>query len=153
MKVTYNQIIKRFEDYVASHDLLHRFTSGEVEVADLPLVVNYPSMHITPIGVSFGEGTANFDFDVIVYSQHRDSGDSDAWIKYHLSDMLQIMSDLIAEIKNGFTQFEKDKNFVISLPVNCVPFIEEGNNITEGWIMSLTIQTPYTANSCIAPVS
>lgn len=160
--ITFKKIIDRFEAWADAHLMVGAFDWGEYpdKAADQNPV--WPLMYVVPQTNSF-PGTSNFlneeqqaSFDIFFMSttehegsetdEHEDSA------KTVLSDMMLIITDLIAEISQAGTYFDFDgEQLQIVGSPTADWFLEDQNHVLTGWSISLTLKFVSPGNKCKIP--
>ena len=70
------------------------------------------------------------------------------------TDTLLIMQDLIATIYNTQATISIiDEGYGIGMPVSCVPFTAQYDNLLTGWDCTINIRIPNALELCDAPVA
>ena len=149
MKITYNQIIKQFENFATSHKQINEFNSGDlweiVQHSDLLKDMNYPLLFIQDSPVSVGEGFITSSFNVLVMDKANE-GTVETEVK---SDTLLILLDVLAYFEKLYTDNWKyvkmEKNGSID------SFTERFDDTLTGWTMSISFKQPLEYNDCQIP--
>lgn len=131
--MTYNQILKRFEDIQIANPFLKRFGAGDITQMDavLPESIEYPYMWIVPQNMEVADHTIKYRFRVLIFDQ--DSTD-DSHQREILSDTLRTCQDVISVFKS-LSQDDVE----IDMPVQCIPFTERFVDYVAGWYFDINI--------------
>lgn len=159
MKPTLKLLLNRIEAWCDDHAIITEFGHGLLpdlekgnkrsEWVMVYLVIQDPT--IFDYGVDF-----SFDFIVLAPTEvNPESKDADMEsLKQVQSDLLQIIQDFLAEVKNGTSYFYKDGNQIFDIadqPVRALPFVEEFDQVLTGWNAPITIQVNDPLNQCDIP--
>lgn len=140
--MTYNQIVKTFNDIADSNVFIKRFGSGEINDIEVfgPELADYPYLWIVPQQVVIGENTLNYVFRVMSF----DIDNTDDSLQQEiLSDTLRILIDVIKDFRYRLTD---DVN--IQGEPTAVPFTHRFVDYNTGWYADLTIITEIDNNPC-----
>ena len=151
MKITYNQIIKQFQDLATSHRQINEFGNGDlweiVQHDSLLKDFNYPLLFVQDSPVSVGEGFITSSFNVLVMDKANE-GTVETEVK---SDTLLILLDVIAYFEKLYTdnwKFVKmEKNGSID------SFTERFDDTLTGWTMSISFKQPLDYDNCQIPTN
>ena len=140
--MTYNQIVKTFNDIADSNVFIKRFGSGEINDIEVfgPELADYPYLWIVPQQVVIGENTLNYVFRVMSF----DIDNTDDSLQQEiLSDTLRILIDVIKDFRYRLT----DEVNIQGEPT-AVPFTHRFVDYNTGWYADLTIITEIDNNPC-----
>ena len=158
-KPTLKLLLSRIEAWADSHIMITEFGHGQLpdmekkrrtEWTMLFLVVQDP--RILKHGVEY-----SLDFIVAAPTQaNPDSTQADFdSVKQTQSDLLQIVQDFCAEIRNGSSYFYEDDEPLFEFPddsaVSALPFLEDHAQWITGWNAQITLQTADPLNQCVVP--
>ena len=146
---TYNNVIDALSCVAYSHGMVHSISTGNIEEIDTSGAVEYPLVHIVPNEVVAGTNALTFNFNILVMDlvQVDDSNEQDV-----LSDTLGIMTDIIAQYKQGGQlQIYPDNKGVfaqVDEDITIEPFTEHLDNVVSGWNASFSIEIPFQYKAC-----
>ena len=151
MKITYNQIIKEFQDFATAHRQINEFGNGDlweiVQHDSLLKDFNYPLLFVQDSPVSVGDGFITSSFNVLVMDKANE-GTVETEVK---SDTLLILLDVLAYFEKLYTdnwKFVKmEKNGSID------SFTERFDDTLTGWTMSISFKQPLDYNDCQIPTN
>lgn len=147
---TYATIIDKLEQFATAHQLIKRFTHGQIAQADLEKEGEWAWMHVVPNSISFARGASVYSFDVFFADLPRVKDTKTDYQKYAISDCSQLFADLISQIAiDGFF----GEQWVVQLPVTANPFIEEFTHVLSGVQGTINIEVPFDMNACDTPLS
>ena len=144
MDKTYNNIIDTLACISLAHGLVNEVSTGDIENIDTTGAVKYPLVHIVPTSVDAGNNTLTFNFNILAMDLVKTDESNEQEV---LSDTLIILTDIIAEYKNGgkfgvdVDYLQEDKDFSLE------PFTERFDNVVSGWNCTYSITIPHAYNS------
>lgn len=146
MNKTYNNVIDTLACISLAHGLVNEVSTGDIENIDTSGVVKYPLVHIVPTSVDAGVGALTFNFNILAMDLVKPDESNEQEV---LSDTLIILTDILAEYKNGKklggnldNYLQEDNDFTLE------PFTERFDNVVSGWNCSYSITIPHTYNAC-----
>jgi len=148
MKITYNQIIKQFEDFATAHRQINQFKSGdlwEVVQKETLAELNYPMLFVQDSPASIGEGFITNGFNILVMDKANE-GTVETEVK---SDTLLILLDTIAYFEKLYT--DNWKFVKIEKTGSISSFTERFDDTLTGWTMSMQLKQPLEYNECQIP--
>lgn len=145
---TYNVIIAKLKQFADNHQLIRKFSHGQISEADLEKEDEFPFMHIVPNQFSIDAGQLTYTLDVFFADLPRDKDVKTEYQKHAISDCVLLFSDLVNELQNG-TLF--DESVEISKPISFTPFVEEFSNVLTGVNGTIEITIDYEWNACDIP--
>lgn len=146
MNKTYNNVIDTLACISQAHGFVHTVSTGDIENIDTSGVVKYPLVHIVPTSVAADTGALTFNFNILAMDlvQNDESNEQEV-----LSDTLIILTDILAEFKNGKKlvdnlgdYMQEDNEFSLE------PFTERFDNVVSGWNCSYSITLPHNYGAC-----
>ncbi len=155
MILTYNQIIKEFNDFADAHLQIENFGNGnlwEVVEHDQMADFNYPLLWVIDQPASIGDATFTWNFQVLAISLVQKDESDENEVK---SDMAQVLFDLIAY----FEQKTATSNNVDWLKVNIersgtmTSFTERFEDELTGWALSIAFKMPNKYDNCDLPIT
>jgi len=148
MKITYNQIIKQFEDFATAHKQINEFKTGdlwEVVQKETLAELNYPMLFVQDSPANIGEGFITNGFNILVMDKANE-GTIETEVK---SDTLLILLDTIAYFEKLYTD---NWSFVkIEKSGSISSFTERFDDTLTGWTMSMQLKQPLEYNECQIP--
>jgi len=148
MKITYNQIIKQFEDFATAHRQINEFKSGdlwEIVQKESLAELNYPMLFVQDSPASIGEGFITNGFNILVMDKANE-GTVETEVK---SDTLLILLDTIAYFEKLYT--DNWKFVKIEKTGSISSFTERFDDTLTGWTMSMQLKQPLEYDECQIP--
>jgi len=148
MKITYNQIIKQFEDFATAHRQINEFGNGdlwEIVQKETLAELNYPMLFVQDSPASIGEGFITNGFNILVMDKANE-GTVETEVK---SDTLLILLDTIAYFEKLYT--DNWKFVKIEKSGSISSFTERFDDTLTGWTMSMQLKQPLEYNECQIP--
>jgi len=148
MKITYNQIIKQFEDFATAHKQINEFKTGdlwEVVQKETLAELNYPMLFVQDSPATIGEGFITNGFNILVMDKANE-GTVETEVK---SDTLLILLDTIAYFEKLYTYNWKFVKIEKSGSISS--FTERFDDTLTGWTMSMQLKQPLEYNECQIP--
>ena len=149
--ITYNQIVKKFEDIITANKFIKTFVAGDIYEIDLT-ETTYMYAHLSIESATFDNAQLTYSFRLYVMDiVNKDEGNENDV----LSDTLQVINDVISEFRNGSSTFglETMQDYEIQDTISCAPFTERFDNELTGWVFSLGILVQNDFDACIIPAS
>ena len=148
MKITYNQIIKQFEDFATAHRQINEFGNGdlwEIVQKESLAELNYPMLFVQDSPASIGDGFITNSFNILVMDKANE-GTVETEVK---SDTLLILLDTIAYFEKLYT--DNWKFVKIEKSGSISSFTERFDDTLTGWTMSMQLKQPLEYNECQIP--
>ena len=148
MKITYNQIIKQFEDFATAHRQINQFKTGdlwEIVQKETLAELNYPMLFVQDSPASIGEGFITNGFNILVMDKANE-GTVETEVK---SDTLLILLDTIAYFEKLYT--DNWKFVKIEKSGSISSFTERFDDTLTGWTMSMQLKQPLQYDECQIP--
>ena len=148
MKITYNQIIKQFEDFATAHRQINQFKTGdlwEIVQKETLAELNYPMLFLQDSPASIGEGFITNAFNILVMDKANE-GTIETEVK---SDTLLILLDTIAYFEKLYT--DNWKFVKIEKSGSISSFTERFDDTLTGWTMSMQLKQPLQYDECQIP--
>ena len=148
MKITYNQIIKQFEDFATAHRQINQFKTGdlwEIVQKETLAELNYPMLFLQDSPASIGEGFITNSFNILVMDKANE-GTVETEVK---SDTLLILLDTIAYFEKLYT--DNWKFVKIEKSGSISSFTERFDDTLTGWTMSMQLKQPLQYDECQIP--
>ena len=155
MILTYNQIIKEFNDFADAHRQIESFGNGNLweavehnQLADF----NYPLLWVVDSPATLGEGVFTWNFSILAMSIIEKNESNENEVK---SDMAQVLMDMIAY----FEQRTATTNNVDWLKVNIqksgtmTSFTERFEDDLTGWSCGVSFTMPFNYDNCNLPIT
>lgn len=149
MKISYNQIIKQFEDFATAHRQVNEFGNGDlweiVQHDSLLKDYNYPLLFVQDSPASVGEGFITNGFNILVMDKSNE-GAMETEVK---SDTLLTLLDCLAYFDKLYTDNWK---FVSLQKTGSISsFTERFDDTLTGWTMTIQFTQPLEYNECQIP--
>lgn len=145
-QTTYNQIVNRIEELCDRHLQIHTFFCGKEWNFQAGTENIYPAVVLFPLPSVINRGQIVITFSMFVVDiLNKDRTNLN---EIH-SDTLQIITDLIAELKDDEDTYGfwlDDENVVIE------PIEEVLDDVLGGWNCTVGITIKYTGTSCGLPI-
>ena len=148
MKITYNQIIKEFQDFATAHRQINEFKSGdlwELTQKESLAELNYPMLFVQDSPASIGDGFITNSFNILVMDKANE-GTVETEVK---SDTLLILLDIIAYFEKLYT--DNWKFVSIEKTGSISSFTERFDDTLTGWTMSMSLKQPLNYDECQIP--
>ena len=148
MKITYNQIIKQFEDFATAHRQINQFKTGdlwEIVQKETLAELNYPMLFLQDSPASIGDGFITNGFNILVMDKANE-GTVETEVK---SDTLLILLDTIAYFEKLYT--DNWKFVKIEKTGSISSFTERFDDTLTGWTMSMQLKQPLEYDECQIP--
>ena len=144
--MTYNQVIKIFEDWANNHLLVKTFGNGEEwEVnGTLKAGLLYPMFYAIPVSSQTFENTINRTFKIVCFGQVKKDKSNENEV---ISDTESIIHDFVKYLKYDSDDFE-----LVGDP-SMTPFKEDFGDFCAGWESEIIIQTNFANNQCDSPTT
>ena len=158
MAISYNNIIKRLNDFADNHFFLQTFSHGSPEDLDLEKYTDYPLMHVvlTSADIARDDRTSPFvqtySLDVYILDKPSDKDQKENRQKEIISDSIEICKDVLADISLGFSIFVKSELYGVD-GGGITPLEEETKNVLSGALLSIDIDVPAAISACNAPLT
>jgi hypothetical protein len=149
MKITYNQIIAKFQEFATAHKQINEFANGDlweiVQHDSLLTDFHYPLLFVQDSPVNVGEGFITNGFNILVMDKANE-GTVETEVK---SDTLLILLDTIAYFEKLYT--DNWKFVSIEKTGSISSFTERFDDTLTGWTMSMSLKQPLEYNECQIP--
>jgi|TARA_R100001163_G_scaffold19018_1_gene16814 hypothetical protein len=149
--ITYNQILKKFEDVITANKFIKTFVAGDIYEIDLT-ETTYMYAHLSIESATFDNAQLTYSFRLYVMDiVNKDEGNENEV----LSDTLQVINDVINEFRNGSSTFglATMQNYDIQDTISCSPFTERFDNEVSGWSADIDVTVINHYNACNNPYS
>jgi hypothetical protein len=142
MKVTLNQLIDKLQTIATNHEQLNSFFFGDIADLGADSPIQYPVLYadVAPSNFSYKVIGLNLQMMVMDIVKKDLSNENDV-----LSDCLQIIEDVIIELRNP------SEIFLIQDSISLTPFSDSQGDEVSGWTANITISIPSNYNSCAVP--
>ena len=140
--ITYNTILKTFEDISVNHKQINNFGTGSIDEVDtFSNEGKFPVLWVIPQRVQLGENSMIYTMRVMVFdiSETDDSLDDEIY-----SDTILILNDVMF-ILNTQPFWNKDEASVTNTPV-ATPFRQKFTSYCVGWYADFDIEVPTFNN-------
>lgn len=156
MAITYNNIVKRFEDFANNHFFIERFTHGSPEDINTEKHDTFPLMHVVLNSQSQERDDGPFlkEYDIDIYILDKPSAKEDKYDRQKeiISDSLQVCDDILADISQGFSIFVKSELYGVD-GYTATPLEEEFSHVLSGALANFSIRVPGGVSACNAPLT
>lgn len=149
--ITYNNIIERFEKFVADHLLLRSFSSGSPSGVDLDKFELYPTMHVVYTGSNYESTSKEYSFEIYILDLPPDKADKIDNQRQLVSNAEQVAEDILADMKNGDNVFDFGHLYTVTNAFT-TPLEETTSNSLAGVMLTISIMVGYEYDSCNAPL-
>jgi len=142
--LTYNELLGVFETMATNHFQIKRFGSGVLEDINTfgPTSGEFPILWVVPQDVELGENSMIYRMRVLVFDI---DDENDSHRTEILSDTLQILNDIVQEVKN-----DDERYSVIGAP-SAIPFNQRFVDYCTGWFADVRIETAIMNSRCSVP--
>ena len=149
MPNTYNTIFDSIKTICINHGQL-KGSFGFGEVADIAVSgdTKYPMMYVTPKPCVVKKGEVGYAFDIRIMDRLKTGYIAKEEMEI-LNDTMQIALDIIAQLKHGSSNTYP---FDIKFDQTLTPFVEWVDDFLAGWLFSVTLFVPFTADECAVPL-
>ena len=148
MKITYNQIIKEFQDFATAHRQINEFNTGdlwELTQKESLVELNYPMLFVQDSPATIGDGFITNGFNILVMDKANE-GTVETEVK---SDTLLILLDTIAYFEKLYTDNWKFVSIEKSGSISS--FTERFDDTLTGWTMTMSLKQPLQYDECQIP--
>ncbi len=148
MRITYNQMIKEFQDFATAHKQINEFGNGdlwEVVQKETLAELNYPLLFVQDSPATIGDGFITNGFNILVMDKANE-GTVETEVK---SDTLLILLDTIAYFEKLYT--DNWKFVKIEKTGSISSFTERFDDTLTGWTMSMQLKQPLEYDECQIP--
>mgnify|MGYP003627833789 CR=1 FL=1 len=152
---TYSNVLDTLVCLGEQHLQIKTTTTGSVEDIDLEDMTLYPLYHINLVDAEVGLQTKSFNFQIFVMDMVDSDGQAEQYVQ---NDTLQIVTDLLALLKQGEILYQYDTGsgeeprYFIEDDFTIEPFQERFANAVCGWVVSVKVEVESELNSCIVPI-
>lgn len=150
--ITYNNIVNRFERFVADHLLLKTFTHGSPSGVDLDKFEVYPALHLVYTGATYENTSKEYSFEVYILDLPPDKAKKIESQTQLVSNAEQVAEDILADMMNGNNVFNFGDLYTVT-NASTTPLEETTSNSLAGVLLSISIEVGYAFDSCNAPLS
>jgi hypothetical protein len=154
MILTYNQIIKEFNDFADAHKQIQNFGNGdlwEITERNQLLDYNYPLLWVVDQPANLGDGVFTWNFNIITMDLVNKDESNENDVK---SDMIQVLLDLIAYLEQKTNTTDNNVNWLQVQLIRTgtfTSFTERFEDELTGWGMSIGLRIPFNYDSCNIP--
>tara|TARA_R110000737_G_scaffold7823_1_gene22790 strand:- start:423 stop:1370 length:948 start_codon:yes stop_codon:yes gene_type:complete len=149
--ITYNNIVNRFDRFVADHLLLKTFTHGSPSGVDLEKFEVYPALHLVYTGATYENTSKEYSFEVYILDLPPDKAKKIENQTQLVSNAEQVAEDILADMMNGDNVFNFNDLYTVT-SANTTPLEETTSNSLAGILLTISIEVGYTFDSCNAPL-
>ena len=156
MIITYNQIIKEFNDFADAHKQIQTFGNGDLwEIAERNQLLdfNYPLLWVADQPATMGDGTFTWNFQILTMDLVNKDEDNENDVK---SDMIQVLLDLLGYLEQKFNTTTNNVDWTKIQLVragNLTSFTERFEDDVTGWGMGLGLKIPFKYSDCNLPIT
>lgn len=144
--MTLNSIIRRIRQIAEAHKQVRRFKTGLAADFFADHTAKYPACCLQYTAASIADGALTINFRMFLVDLVHVADETKANEDDVLSDTLQVLMDLYAEMNNN-----NYSDWRISTSGTMEAIIEGGEDMYAGWFLDFTIRTPFTQNICAVP--
>lgn len=149
--ITLIQLKELFLDFQKRHKFLNDFYFGAITELSNTHQYTYPLMGVIPGDIQISPSSnqnrdITFNFNIIFADLVQAQVDNRDEVR---SDTIQFCQDFISEI--DMNAFYRNNNISI-VSSTLSPFEERFTDLTTGYVLQLTLSTPFFINNCNAPV-
>lgn len=141
---TYNNIYDRIKTICADHAQINTFGEGDLWELATSGTINYPVFWCVTKNSVIKRGEIGYGFQFVVMDMVAKDETNERDV---LSDTLQILTDVLAELKMG----EYDGIDIRWSDLTAESFTERFDEEVSGWALDITIWTDFNWNSCTIP--
>jgi hypothetical protein len=150
MKITINRLAEEIKRFADEHLQLSSFYFGDfVDAVNDKEAVVYPLLVATPQPSTLTFKKANVVISFVVCDKYNE-GDVFGIQQVH-SDLMQIATDLRAYLRNVQDEAWLD-HIEVGDTINVQPFINRGQDVTAGWVFTITFEIDDVMNYCAIPL-
>ena len=149
--ITYNNIVTKFEQFVANHKLVQTFSHGSPSDVDLDKFETYPLLHLVYIGGNYGDNTKTYNLEIYILDLPPNATDKVAHQQSAMSNSEQVAEDILADIKNGGNIFHFGYYYEVT-SANISPLEETQSNVLAGTLLSIAVEVAFGYDACNAPL-
>ena len=149
--ITYNNIVNRFERFVADNFFLKTFTHGSPSGVDLDKFEVYPALHLVYTGSTYNNTAKEYSFEVYILDLPPDKAKKIENQTQLVSNAEQVAEDILADMMNGDNVFNFNDLYSVT-SASSTPLEETTSNSLAGILLSISIEVGYTFDSCNAPL-
>ena len=150
--ITLNNIINRFEKFVADHHFLRSFTHGSPSNVDLDKFELYPTLHLVYTGASYDSTSKDYNFEIYILDLPPDKADKVDNQSQLVSNAEQAAEDILADLRNGGNVFDFGHLYTLT-SANTTPLEETTSNSLSGVLLTISIEVGFEYDSCNAPLT
>lgn len=144
--ISFQKIIKLFQNYVSEDPRLHSFGFGDLTEFGYTLShtgATYGFMFVTPINIVYDINLTTYELSIIFADKLNDDLDNQIQV---ISDMSLVARRFLSQIYiNSGSLFDYMN---ILLPTQTLPFLERFNDVVAGVAVNLQIQVFEDMNAC-----
>ena len=149
--ITYNNIVNRFEKFVADHLLLKTFTHGSPSGVDLEKFEVYPALHLVYTGATYENTSKEYSFEVYILDLPPDKAKKIENQQQLVSNAEQVAEDILADMMNGGNVFNFSDLYTVT-NASTTPLEETTSNSLAGILLTIGIEVGYAFDACNAPL-
>jgi len=149
--ITYNNIVNRFERFVADHLFLKTFTHGSPSGVDLEKFEVYPALHLVYTGATYDNTSKEYSFEVYILDLPPDKAKKIENQTQLVSNAEQVAEDILADMMNGDHVFNFSDLYTVT-SASTTPLEETTSNSLAGILLTISIEVGYAFDSCNAPL-
>jgi hypothetical protein len=149
--MTLNQIVQRVRTLALAHKQIRRFVVGLEGDHFVDHTAKYPAccLEYNAGSISITEGRVTVNFRILLLDLVHVAADTKENQDDVLSDMLSVLMDLVAEMRNSsFSDWRLSADNTISGVV-----LEHEGDMCAGWYLEFTVSAPFKQNLCEVPTT
>jgi hypothetical protein len=141
-----NQIVKVLNNIASDHYQINSFGYGRISSLPEKSDKDYPVLWCDTKPSQLIDREFQLRMDVAIFDLLTKDEDNYQEV---LSDTLQIALDVVAQL----TSKDYNDNFIIQKTASLQDFMSRFADNVAGWLVTITIKIPYTADKCALPSS
>ena len=150
--ITFNNIVNRFEKFVADHHFLRTFSHGSPSGVDLDKFELYPTLHLVYTGANYDSTSKEYSFEVYILDLPPDKANKVDNQQQLVSNAEQAAEDILADLRNGGNVFDFGHLYTLT-SASTTPLEETTSNSLSGVLLTISIEVGFEYDSCNAPLS
>jgi len=147
--VTLNKIMDALKAFGTASVFLEHYATGQPSDMDDLKESQFPLMFVLYNGSTYNTNVKAYSFEILFTGSTSQLNETNEAVQM-VSDMEQVSEDLLSDIVTGHTYFDFADQFEMT-SASTTPVVEQQRNILTGCSLSVTIEVPYFANSCLLP--
>ena len=155
MNLTYNQIIRTFNEFADAHLEIQNFGNGDIwEIVEHNQLLdwNFPLLWVSDQPATIGDGTFTWNFNILTMSLVDKDEANENDVK---SDMAQVLLDLLAYLEQKTAETGNVTWMKVQLVKSgtMTSFTERFEDSLTGWGMTIGLKIPLKYDNCNLPMT